>query len=155
VSRTGTLVFVYGSNLDQAQMKLRCPGHVCIGRARLVDHRLCFPRFSRNRGCCVASIEAAPGEEVWGAVYDLGEADLAALDRFEGCLPGTPGNSYERVPITVELDDRLLAVETYVANAGQAGHPNRAYRRHLVEGALSWRLPAGYVAGLRAIPTSD
>src|SRR5436190_1341322 len=78
------LIFAYGSNMDPLQMQQRCPGAEAIGNGILRGHRLCFPRLSERRGCGVASVEPASGNEVWGVVYRLGAADLAALDGFEG-----------------------------------------------------------------------
>ena len=52
------IYFTYGSNMNPGQMIERCPETRTIGVARLVDYRLCFPRFSRPRNCAVAGIGA-------------------------------------------------------------------------------------------------
>src|SRR5262245_44078654 len=100
-----TLVFCYGSNLDDAQMVMRCPGRAKVGNAVLRGHRLCFPRVSPRRGCGVSSVELAQGHEVWGVVHRLEDADLAVLDGFEGYEPGRAAalNRYNRRPVVVEI----------------------------------------------------
>jgi gamma-glutamylcyclotransferase (GGCT)/AIG2-like uncharacterized protein YtfP len=95
------LYFAYGSNLDVAQMKERCPSSDPLGVARLSGYRLAFSRYSRTRGCGVADIVTQAGAEVWGLVYELSESDLTgSLDRYEGY----PRN-YTRMVLPVELVD--------------------------------------------------
>jgi len=60
-----------------------CPGHRYLGVARLDGYRLAFTRRSVRTGSGVADIVGAPGSTVWGVVYEIGEEDLAALDRKE------------------------------------------------------------------------
>ncbi len=78
------LYFAFGSNMDAAQMARRCPGAETMGPGTLQAHRLVFRGPSRNRGGGVLSVDASPGDQVTGVVYRVTEADLAALDRFEG-----------------------------------------------------------------------
>ena len=117
------LYFAYGSNLDSEQMKRRCPQMVPVGLAALRDHRLAFPRTSRDWGGGVASPVLAHGHDLWGYVYDLDDEDVAALDRYEGWHgSGHPENGYDRETVTVDLvrpDDgsvpRRVRALTYVA----------------------------------------
>ena len=111
--------FAYGSNMDPAQMRQRCPGAETVGIGVLREYGLCFPRRSHTRGCGVASIEPATGQEVWGVVYRMTAADLASLDRFEGYRADGPAqdNRYNRVAIAVEIDGVPTDVETYIAVA--------------------------------------
>ena len=50
------LYFAYGSNLDWAQMKSRCPSATFVDRAKLKDHRLAFTRKSKDRDCGAADL---------------------------------------------------------------------------------------------------
>ncbi|HEU4404537.1 MAG TPA: gamma-glutamylcyclotransferase family protein [Polyangiaceae bacterium] len=76
--------FAYGSNLDWAQMRARCPSACPLGRARLAGHALAFGGHSGHWGGAVASVVRARGRAVDGVLYALSEADLEALDGFEG-----------------------------------------------------------------------
>jgi len=58
------LYFAYGSNLDFAQMRDRCPSALFVAIAKLPDHRLAFTRKSIKRACGVA--DAVPEETASG-----------------------------------------------------------------------------------------
>tara|TARA_B100000315_G_scaffold65392_1_gene59359 strand:+ start:3991 stop:4161 length:171 start_codon:yes stop_codon:yes gene_type:complete len=50
------LYFAYGSNLDNDQMKDRCPSAKDKGTACLKEHRLDFTRHSTRWDCAVADV---------------------------------------------------------------------------------------------------
>jgi len=148
------LYFAYGSNMDPAQMRQRCPGSRALGIGVLRDYGLCFPRQSHKRGCGVASIEPAEGKETWGVVYRMTAADLASLDRFEGYRAGRPAedNRYNRVAIRVEIDGVPTDAETYIAIAEKnPPPPNAAYLAQLRDGAMHHGLPDEYRTFLAAL----
>ena len=91
--------FAYGRNMGTHAMELACPGHRFLGAAELREHRLAFTRRSLRTGTGVADILAAPGESVWGALYELDDAHLAAIDEKEG-----NGWAYERRAVRVFAD---------------------------------------------------
>lgn len=78
------LYFAYGSNLDEEQMKERCPGARPAGIATLPNHALAFGGFSHRWSGAVASVRRASGERVEGLLYRVPVAELATLDRAEG-----------------------------------------------------------------------
>src|SRR5918995_5170968 len=89
------LYFAYGSNMNWAQMKARCPSARFVGVALLRDHRLAFTRKSVNRGCGVADVVSEAGARVWGgAVFEVSDLDIGKLDVSEGYRPGRDKNSY-------------------------------------------------------------
>jgi gamma-glutamylcyclotransferase (GGCT)/AIG2-like uncharacterized protein YtfP len=120
------LVFAYGSNLDAAQMRARCPSARALGRAQLAGHALAFGGFSRRWGGAVASVVRARGQVVEGVLYALSAADLGALDAFEG----TPW-VYERVTclVTTEGGARRRAFVYALRALGAA--PRRPAPRYL------------------------
>ena len=154
--------FGYASNLDPDQMRSRAPGHRVVGLAALRDHQLQFPRFSNDWGGGTASPAPRHGPTVWGIVFEVGEQDLAALDRYEGFKgPGDQHNHYDRADITVELtrpDDgsipRRLRAHTYIARASNPSPPSRRYLDTILKGARHHRLPEEYIASLAAIPVA-
>ena len=104
-----TLVFTYGSNLDEAQMRSRCPGVRFVSRAELAGYALAFAGYSARWDGAVASLTPAPDSHVVGVVYRLSPYDLVRLDTFEGCP-----TSYVRVPALVtSRRGTRLSVETY------------------------------------------
>jgi gamma-glutamylcyclotransferase (GGCT)/AIG2-like uncharacterized protein YtfP len=156
--------FAFGSNLNPEQMSVRCPGHKVVGLAALRDHRLVFPVVSRDWGGGVAGVQVAHGSIVWGVVYDLDDAQIASLDRYEGYHgPGDSRNLYEREKIWVELtrpDDgslpRRLRAEHYViANLASAAPPSRRYLDAILAGGRQHHLPDEYLAALARTATAD
>ena len=152
------LYFAYGSNMDWEQMRQRCPSTRFLQRATLPDRQLAFTRKSVGRGCGVADVVRAPGQRVWGVVYDIADAEIGELDDCEGFRPSRSQNAYWRRECTVFIDDDAqnpLVCNSYFAAPQPAPPlPSRAYVRHLLDGARHWSLPAEYIGQLEAIATA-
>ncbi len=150
------LYFAYGSNLRSAQMERLCPGHQFLGTVRLDGHRLAFTCGDEEWGGGVADAPRAAGCEVWGALYRIEAAGLAALDDYEGYAPGGSPGAHIYVRRTVEVqsaDGRTWSgVECYFVNKPRRHvPPSDRYRKALRDGAVERGLPASYVAGLRSL----
>lgn len=80
------LYFAYGSNMDEEQMKKRCPDSILIGKGFIKNHKLCFPQIAVTRGLLgVAGIrESDELDSVYGLIYELTDKDLELLHTFEG-----------------------------------------------------------------------
>lgn len=139
------LYFAYGSNMDPVQMARRCPGSVSLGRARLLDHRLVFTWDSSMWGGGVGHVTAAPGEHVWGVLWDLDQRHLDALDAYEQVAHGI----YRRTILTVEHHGELREAQIYLSNDDRVRRPSRRYVRALVRGARAHDFPVDYVKLLR------
>lgn len=146
------LVFAYGSNMDPAQMRERCPESDLswfVAEAR--GWKLCFPRRSIGRRGGVGSIIRADGASVWGVVFTVSERDLSRLDGYEG-VP----NAYTRGPIDLFCaDGRPVSALTYfaVAQGSEVYTPHRDYIDLYLKGAEYYGLPEKYIEGLRGIQT--
>lgn len=139
--------FAYGSNLDWSQMQRRCPSSRFVCAARLAGYQFGITRHSRLRDCGTANVFPAPGKEVWGAVYDVSDADLIVMDSFE--------DGYRREILSVEPSggkQPAIDVLVYVAAVEtQVPLPNAEYKRLILQGARHWQLPANYIEMLEAI----
>jgi len=120
-----TLVFSYGSN-SVAQLRARVSNSSLTARpARLRGHTRIFAMCPPSWGGGVASLQLDPDGTTLGAVVELTEGELAALDVFE--------SSYERRPITVEVRDggafRASPGVAYFCTSPEAwaGRPTEAY----------------------------
>jgi len=105
------LYFAYGSNLDRAQMRRRCPTAAPIGPATLDGWRLAFGGHSRTWGGSVATLLRGPTDRVDGLLYRLPPVELRALDLHEGhpsCY------RRRRVTVTVRPGGRRRKAHTYV-----------------------------------------
>lgn len=65
-------------------MRARCPSARLIERAKLPSHRLAFGGNSARWQGAVATVVPDSTRDVWGVIYEMGEEDLASLDRHEG-----------------------------------------------------------------------
>jgi len=152
------LYFAYGSNMDWEQMRQRCSSVRFIGVAKLPDHRLAFTRKSIKRGCGVADAVRESARAVWGAVFEIPDLEVGALDELEGYQPGREKNSYWRREYTVFLDGddrRPLTVATYFADRQESPPlPNQVYKDLILRGARRWRLPPDYINELEGIAVS-
>jgi hypothetical protein len=92
--------------MNPDQIRDRCPSVALIGKARLDNHRLAFTRKSVKNwpGRGVADVVSAPGKFVWGALLEITDQDVPALDAKEGYQPGRASNACERVALTVLKD---------------------------------------------------
>lgn len=140
------LYFAYGSNMDRVEMARRCPGSKPAGVGRLMRHRF----FIFDEG--YASVIRDPHRTVWGLVWDLALADVAALDRYESLSTGL----YTKVvqPIVTEKGPRRAVV--YVARSVKPGAPKPGYMEGVIEAAVEAGLPQDYIQGLgRWLPNAQ
>lgn len=135
--------FAYGSNMNHAQMKQRCPGSVFIKRAFLSGHKFVYDGYSSTRNGAVANIIETVDEEniVWGGLFEINEDNLSALD----CYEGYP-KSYDRKNIEVKDDDgkRYDAI-VYFRTGKAEGKPSQEYRNIVIQGAKDCMLPIEYI----------
>ena len=126
--------FAYGSNLNQKQMKERCPDSKPLFTAVLPNYKLVFTGWSRQWRGGVASIKSFRGDRVRGAIYEVTEACLQRLDRFEA--------GYSRLKVTVfGEDDEPVEAITYI-KTGQLedAAPSKEYLAVIQQGLRDWRL---------------
>ena len=126
--------FAYGSNLNQKQMKERCPDSKPLFTAVLPNHKLVFTGWSRQWRGGVASIKPLRGDRVRGAIYEVTESCLQRLDQYEG--------SYSRLKVTVfGEDDEPIEAVTYVKDGKlEDAAPSKEYLAVIQQGLRDWRL---------------
>ena len=128
-------------------MQRRCPSAKFVCVARLADYQFAIARHSRLRRCGTATIIPQCASDVWGIVYEVSDEDLLALDAFE--------DGYRREKVLVSpLNDGPEPVETlvYIADKEESVPlPAPSYKRHILDGARHWQLPASYRAMLEKI----
>lgn len=135
-----SLYFAYGSNMDQNQMKERCPSAVLIGTATLADYRLAFTIFSPKRQCGCADIIPSKGNTVYGLLYRLTDAEMKAMDDFEG-----HPTHYRRITVRVNGSEREVDAYSYeVVDKQEDLHPSVHYLGLLQTAAARFSFPIGY-----------
>lgn len=68
MNMTGRRYIAYGSNLNRAQMALRCPDAKVVGTGEIKDYELLF---RGNRNGAVATVEPKKGESVPVLIWEM------------------------------------------------------------------------------------
>lgn len=87
---------------------------------------------------------ANPGEEVWGVVFEISDAEV--LDKAEA--------GYDRRSLEVVIDGKPARVETYIARPERTADnlkPSTEYLGYIIDGAAEHGLPTDYRKKLEAI----
>ena len=134
--------FAYGSNLDLAQMKIRCPSSELISKGSLSDYRLTFNRYSSGWGGGVADVIQGKGSEVWGLVFELSNSDLKRLDSYEGCY-NDQTSLYERWKAVINTPKGQISdVWVYtVVKKQKFVQPTLEYLQIIKDAAVRWNFP--------------
>jgi hypothetical protein len=136
-----TLYFAYGTNMDRAGMRLRCPDACAVGTGLLEGWRLMVMRAG------YVSIATEPGACVQGVLWRLGPGDLAALDAYEAVNAGL----YRREMLPVLADGRRQSAEVYIGGSDAAGRPRPGHMPLVIAAAQSWNFPADYLDELQRL----
>jgi gamma-glutamylcyclotransferase len=152
------ILFAFGANMNPGLMAERCPEFRTIGVARLMDYRLCFPRFSRARNCATASVEPSVGSAVWGVLYEIPPSDIPVLNYHEGYDPVGPAAHNERILREVTVlrmggSESVKAMAYFAVPDGTNALPSPAYLDAIIDGANFHGLPKACIAALEAVRT--
>lgn len=130
------IYFAYGSNLDIAQMKRRCPRAKPLRRWKLGNARLVF------RG--VADCIVEEGAVCYGALWLITPQCEAELDVYEGFRKEDPEAGMYR-KVTVALPGPMFGGHTemmyYAMNSEGVFPPSGYYLATLVRGYGDFKLP--------------
>jgi hypothetical protein len=119
--------FAYGMNTNIAEMTMRCPKAINLGRCTLQGFELKFRHH--------ADIDKVDGSEMEGVLWDITEDCERALDRLEG-YP----YYYDKVEVIVIPDHpvnkntRILAMAYIMTSKGTEHPPSTSYEDCLIEG---------------------
>jgi hypothetical protein len=145
-----TLYAAYGSNLDPAQMRERCPHSPVAGTGWLTGWRLTFGGEDLGWEGALATIveDAEPDSHVFVALYDVTPDDEASLDSWEGADTGL----YRKIRLRVQTLDGEPLAWVYTLDAFEGGLPSARYLGDLADAAEKAGAPDEYVAELRRRP---
>ena len=138
----------YGSNLDPHRMGERCPHSPLHSTGWLVGWRLTFGGEDLGWDGALATIVEEPTEQVYVAVYDVTEDDVAMLDGWESADSGLYRKT--RVRVATLLGEQVAWA--YVLDAYEGGLPSATYLGMLADAAEAADAPADYTAALRRRP---
>jgi len=140
------IYFAYGSNMLPRRLTMRCPSARVVGPAIVAGHDLQFSKVSKDGSGKATLVRAAA--ETPGALFEIAEADLGALDRAEG-----RGLGYDRIDqFEVEIigTGRRVRATTYLATAiNRQLKPYDWYLAVVIAGAKYHELGGDYLARLQ------
>jgi AIG2-like family len=129
-----SLMIAYGSNINKAQMRRRCPTARPLGKFLLRDARLVF------RG--VADLEYIAGAQVPCALWMINADDEAALDMYEGIATGTYFKTRE---IKIEYAGKRRAPVLYLMNSEGVYPPSQAYVDTIRQGYRDFKMNESFL----------
>lgn len=130
------LYFAYGANMDADAMARRCPRAKVVGPGRLARWRL----FVMPSG--FVSVAPDPRASVYGALWELPIAEVAALDRYELVAQGMYVK--RTLPVLREPVGSARAF-VYVGADPDMGRARSTYLGEIVAAARAQSLPHAYI----------
>jgi gamma-glutamylcyclotransferase (GGCT)/AIG2-like uncharacterized protein YtfP len=137
------LYAAYGSNLDPRQMAHRCPHSPLRGTGWLTGWRITFG--GEGWDGALPTLVEDPGSQIFVALYDVTEADVASLDSWEGADQGL----YRKVRVRVATLEGEQLAWVYVLDDFEGGTPSALTLGILADAADAAGAPADYVTELR------
>ncbi len=142
------LYAAYGSNLAPSRMSERCPHSPLRSTGWLTGWRLTFGGEEHGWDGALPTIVQDPFEQVFVALYDVTDEDMAVLDELESADSGL----YRKTKVRVSTLTGSHLAYAYVLDAYEGGLPSASSLGILADAAEAADAPADYVAALRARP---
>lgn len=122
----------YGSNMDFAQMRRRCPDAELVGAGIVKGYELLFKGSGSGN---YATIEKKTRAKVPVLVWRISPSDENALDRYEG-FP----TFYYKMQLPIKMQDGAeITGMAYIMHEDRAlGLPSRVYERVLYDAYVSF-----------------
>lgn len=142
--------FAYGSNMNLAQMRERCPHSEKISIGFMNDAEVCFPSFYEPWNSGMAGYKSSPGNKMWGVIFDLDERDLEVMRDYEDFVLGREPhlNNYNEVMVEIISDDEVITCLTYESIVTGNYRPSLKYLQGIIHGATENNLPEEYIEKL-------
>ena len=133
------LYLAYGSNMDNDQMALRCPGAIKLRICRLEGYRF----ITNTDG--LATLIPCQEAMVQGVLWAITPRHEQALDQYEG----VDHNLYLKntVPVS-DAEGKKYEALVYLAGNAKPGRANRPYLLKIIKAATDHHLPMEYVLDL-------
>jgi len=138
------LHYGYGSNLSiKAVHEDLNPNAKYVMKGFLPNFEVSWPMLSGEEGTAYSGIMEAPGELVHGALYEMTEQELIAMDNLEDCYKDT----YRRETFLVLGEDgKWHKADLYrVVDPQGPFAPERSYVEIMLEGARDLKIDPEYI----------
>ncbi len=138
----------YGSNMDPAQMQMRCPHSPAAGAGWIEGWRLTFGAEDAGWEGALATLVEDPGQRVFVALFDVMAYDEAQLDAWEGADTGL----YRKIRLRVQALQGEVLAWVYILDGYEGGLPAARYLGVMADAAEKAGAPDDYVSELRHRP---
>lgn len=142
-------LFVYGSLLDENEMKNTVKVYNGIGPAFLKDFELVFNKISKD-GSSKANLKVKKGSKVWGFCYQVDKCE--SLDKGYNYLIKRE-DGYDIKPILAYTDENIFYdAKVFISEeTNDSLNPKREYVEQIIKGAKNKSLPEDYINNLIAL----
>jgi hypothetical protein len=140
------LYFAYTAQIEPGRMTDAAPGAEFRFIAHVPQHGLDWALAGAAWDGTIPTIRANPEATVWGAVFDIPDADFPGLDVIER----DEGRAASEAQ-AIDRSGKRHRVTVHAAGGagnGDGGRPSSAYVALMLAGSRHWALPAGWIAGL-------
>lgn len=126
------LYYAYASNLNRKQMQERSPESRPKFTATLPNYKLVFSGWSRKWHGGTATVKPFRGEKVRGAIYEVTEACMKQLEKYEV--------GYARMNVTVfDEDNQPHQAVTFIKTGRlEESLPSKEYAAVIKQGYRDW-----------------
>jgi gamma-glutamylcyclotransferase (GGCT)/AIG2-like uncharacterized protein YtfP len=138
-------VFLYGPEMQGAQLFDRVGPSECLGSAILSGYGLVFDKPDMKQpGAGLPNLREELGREAFGAVYNLPKPQLDVLDGFFG------GYATRQVEVRLTEGDRPMSATIWIARRTRKGlAPSDALLERIRAGLAEQQAPERFVDGLK------
>ena len=144
MSDNTVIYFAYGSNMDEEQMRKRCPGAKCRGTAVLPDHKFALD----SEG--YATVIPCKDKQVRGVIWEISSANEKALDWYEGFAASCYSKQMQKV--SPEGHNSAYPAMLYVSLRGtNNGERKDGYIERIVYAAKKHGFDSSYLGMLKDI----
>ncbi len=149
-------LFVYGTNMHPDQVAERCANPVCLGPAVLPNHDIGFFGRTETWDGGMATAVSAPGEQLWGVVYELSYGDAQRLDVWQDARLDGAGIYFHYPARVLGQNGAWYSLLLYKKESmGAPAMPSRPMLDFIVAAARLRGLPEAYIDGLSHRPARD
>lgn len=134
------------------RLRERTPSVQPVGKGSVRGHQLRWHKKSHDgSGKCDIFFTGDHGHWVHGVLFEISEMEKHLLDFVEGLHQG-----YDEKTVEVVTASGVISAVTYFATIiDELRRPYEWYKRFVVEGAIEYGLPEGYVQELQAIESIE
>lgn len=146
MQQQSTLYFAYTAIISPYRMRNVAPGAEFRFIAHLPETKLIFPFELEAGEGALASVRPEPGNTVWGAMFEVSDADLTAISEAESAE--MRAITYDFKAVDREGKRHSVITHIHAELHDRIANPNAKNMGQIVIGARHWKLPTGWVAGL-------